>query len=166
MINLLRELTQVSVLFLLYRPQKSLIDHWTLHLLLLHLWLLWFRERQSDLHCRWSFNPQVLLEHSTAYSWLGRGTAVQHNLRLWAHIISRLQACPRAAAPLPCQLRVAASLAPEALSECSLLQTTWAKTCSLHSVTLPCWTCLPLGSAGSLWWSHSSAPAQHTAIQT
>lgn len=37
MINLLRELTQVSVLFLLYRPQKSLIDHWTLHLLLLHL---------------------------------------------------------------------------------------------------------------------------------
>lgn len=35
MINLLSELTQVTVLFLISRPQKSPLDHQTLHLLLL-----------------------------------------------------------------------------------------------------------------------------------
>jgi len=33
MINLLGELTQVKVLFLISRPQKSPLDHQTLHLL-------------------------------------------------------------------------------------------------------------------------------------
>lgn len=94
--------------------------------------------RRSDLHCRWSFNPQVLLEHSIAYSWLDRGMAVQHDVSLWTHIISWLQATPTGHCP-----SATPALCHYLLGVCCLRYCVSAfcfKLYCLHLVTLFYWT--------------------------